>query len=342
MPDVTQGTPSPAVSMDFASLGAQAKEMIAANPVQEPTLTTPPAATVTPSENLPTPQPLTSQQQTPAITGTPTPAEAKIYELNLGNGRVEKLTEEQLRDAYQNGLRQSDYTRKTQELARHRAEVEGIIQQVQAQQQQYQAEVNYARQLLNNPQMLIATAQQYIQAQQPQTPLDPNSPVTVAQTQQMAQGIAQRLQAIEQGMVQRITDTQHQAEQYVQRQMEVAKYSESINGTLSKLYTDQPILKAVPEFEDVLRFRVAQLQPQSIEETIQAFQTVGKELAGQVAQNFNNAQQVQVAQRATLSAQGIEPPGGAAPQPTQQSYTKNGKIDWNSLQNAALSQVKGL
>jgi hypothetical protein len=267
----------------------------------------------------------------PATSGqTPSTAEEKVYELSLGNGRVEKLTEAQLREAYLSGLRLQDYTRKTQEIAAQRAEAEKVYLQLQQAQQAIQAR----QAILNNPQAMIAEAQRQIAAQQP---IDPNQPMTMGQGMEMAQAIAAKLQEQQQLVTQQTQQLQEEAQRYVEDRLQVANYAESINSTLNEVYQQHPILKVRPEMEDILRFKVAKLQPRSLEEAQQAFRQVAADEAKAYEDYFNQRQQQQVAARQTLATQGIEPPGGAAPQPSQPSFRKpNGDLDWNKLKEAAI------
>jgi hypothetical protein len=162
--------------------------------------------------------------------------------------------------------------------------------------------------------------------------------MTIGQAQQMAQVIANQFQAIQQQQAGNISTIDARAKEIVNDQMQVASYAESINSTLGELYTAQPILKTIPEFEDVLRYRVAQLQPNDIQEAQQAFQQIGAQMAKAVEDSFNSRNQQQLVQRQNLVNQGIEPPGGAAPQPQAPSFKNDkGQLDWNKLKAAAVS-----
>ncbi len=320
------------MEIDFGAIGAQAKEMIDSSNS---------GATITSQEPLAPPVPsaattqLQPQSTTPPISGSvapsiESPANEKLFELDLGNGKVEKLTETQLKDAYSNGLRQQDYTRKTQELSRQRAEVEAVYGQLQAIQRELQQRQQVPQQQFQP------------QYQQPQVPLDPSQPMTIGQAQLLAQALAARVDEVEQGVGQRTTAAQQAAQSYVEDRLAVMNYSEAINGTLGEIYQSSPVLKALPEIEDIIRFRVAQLEPESLEQTQAAFKSVAAELARNIESPFVARQQQQVAQRQALTTNGIEPPGGAVPQAPQTDYrNKDGRgLDWDRLRNAALDLTR--
>lgn len=314
---------------NFGSLATQVADMVTAdaNPSEaQPSATEPVVTQPTTTE-----QTATSTQQSPAITDpaqTGQPAAEPTYEIDLGNGRTERLTKTQLTEAYQNGLRQADYTRKTQELAKQRQEVEAIVQQLQMQQQ-------HAQQLLNNPQALLQAAQAQLQQQQAQQ-IDPTQPVTMGQLQQMMM----HMQAQAQQQVQQVQQAAHQI---VEDRLQVAEYAESFNDTLNSLYKEHPILKIRPEFEDILRYNVIRQNPQSLEDATRIAKDFSAQFVADLSKPFIQQQQEREAQRAKLAATGTEPPGmGAAPQPTAPNYrTTDGKLDWRKLSEAAAALANG-
>lgn len=311
------------MDIDFSGIGKQAIEMINSAPPSG-TPETPAAVPASPSP-VETPVAAATIDAAPVITGQAAPvAPEQTFDVDMGGGKIEKLTVAQVRELHANGLRQQDYTRKTQELSRQRSEVEAVYSQLQ----QVQTELQRRAQLIQ-------------QASQPpvpeQPPIDPTQPMTYAHGMQMAQAFQERMQQLESGWGQQAQTAQEQAAQYVEDRLQIGKYAEGINATLGEIYQQQPLLKAVPEFEDMLRFRVSQLAPTSIEETQQAFRTVSADLVKNIESAFNARQQQQVVQRTALTTQGIEPPGGAVPQAPTPNYRKSdGKLDWDRLRDAAL------
>lgn len=326
------------LNIDFNALGKQAEAMI--NEGTTPPSGQPDGSVAAAPVVVPSGQPTTPTVPASTVPATPgqtvSPAQEKMFELSVSPGKVEKLTEAQIREAYFNGLRQQDYTKKTQELARQRQELEAQLQQLQQTQQ--------SRTVL--PATATPTqAPAAVPSQQPVVPnIDPAAQMTVGQGMQLAQAIAEQLQQIRQGqnpqqLQQSIAEV---AQKIVENRLEVAKYAEQFNSALSEVYGEQPVLKVIPEIEDVLRFRVAQRQPGSIEDAKAALKTIAAEIAGTFSQHVAEQNKQQVIQKQQLVANGIEPPGGAVPQPQQDSYkTKDNKLDWNKLRDAALSQFGG-
>ena len=317
--------------IDFASLGAQAAGMIdssnaaAASGATVESVQAP--ADTSALGTQPNPQPTGVQQpaggeQTPSLQpnagGQPQQQTVEpTFDVDFGNGRVEKLTQSQIRELHSNGLRQADYTRKTQELAQQRQLVEQAAQRVQLQLQQAEA----LRQLQSNPELANKILEQQRQA------ADPNRPVTLAE-----------LQAFQQNLTQREQTLQQTAQSYVEDRLQVANFAESINATLNEIYRELPALQKVGELEDVMRYKVAQLKPNNLEEAQQAFKQVAKDLATQlgISPSVNRQQQQQQVNQ-QLSATGTQPPGGTAPGQQKPSFYNKGKrdIDWSRLAEAA-------
>lgn len=288
----------------------------------------------------PTPAPDAGGQPDASSASSAKPAPDATVEVDFGDGRVEKLTPKQIKDGY---LRQQDYTKKTQELATQRKQAEAVLGEYQKLSQERQEVIS----LLQNPQALMYLAQQQLAASQGPN-FDPNAPASLGQAAELAQAqtaqLAQYVQQLEKAMDQRDQATRVEAAQMVKDQLEFVEYSKSITGTLNKVWETHPVLKAVPEIEDVIRFRVAQLQPQSIEDTLQAFESVGADVAKQLGEKFSEVNKAQAIAKQKLATGGIEPPGGSglpASQPQSYRDPKTNSVDWNRLSDAARAYVEG-
>lgn len=322
---------------DFSAASAQAKEYFASQQNSDSGSAPVSGGTSTPggdSTNTPTPAPApTGVQSAPPTTPT-----GSVVEVDFGDGRVEKLTPQQIRDGF---LRQQDYTKKTQEVAAARRQAEQVL----AQSQQFEQEKQQIKELLSNPQALMYLAQQHLAAQQPG--FDPNAPASLGQAAQLAEmqsaQLAAQLQQMEHEVQQVKQDVRMAAAEEVKERLEVARYTEQINGTLSKAFEKNPILKALPETEDVIRFRVAQLKPQTIEETVQAFERVSEEVAKAQIEHFDSLNKQQAIAKQKLVHGGIEPPGGAAapaPGPTSFRDAATNTVDWKRLAASAAAYME--
>jgi hypothetical protein len=249
----------------------------------------------------------------------------------LGNGKTVELTGPQIAELQQNGLRHADYTRKTQEVATARAEAAKIMTQLQ----EHQAQIESARALLADPARMKAEAERRL-AQM--VPVDPNQPLTMAHAQALTQRIGEALQQVEQQAIERVQNLEASAQKFVEDRIATAKYGETINQTLAGLKQQNPILTKLPEFEDVIRYRVAQLEPSTVEEAVQHFNTIATQIARDLTGDVDARVAAAAAQRTILAQTATEPAGGNAPQPAQPTYvTADGKVDWKKLTEAAKS-----
>lgn len=314
------------MEINFADAANQAKEMVntpAPEAVSSPATPTPtttstqPVGTQTPVAGGQTPSPQSTPAATPA---TPGQVNAEpTFDVDLGNGRVEKLTQTQLKEYYLNGLRQADYTRKTQEIAAQRAQLEQYAQAMLAREQQLQQQFN--------PQQGVP--------QQIAPNVDLNQPLTLAQLQPILQNM--QMQAQQQALL-----VQQYAQQYVNDTIQTANHAEKFNGTLAELKKEYPVLNSRQEFEDVIRYNVAKLNPQSEEEAINFFKQAAKELNDSILSSVSAQQQQLNSQRAAMVAQATEPPGGAAPAIEKPSFKKpNGDLDWAKMAQAAVGLANG-
>lgn len=322
---------------DFAAVNAQVTEYLDKQrdsgdsaPAGDGTPATPPASITPPA--------------TPPASTTPPPNAAPVVddgiEVEFEPGKVQKLTKDEIK---QGMLRQADYTRKTQELATVRKQAEEILQRGQ----QFEQEREQLRQVLSDPRALMYLAQQQLAAAQgPQ--FDPEAPATMATIAQLAQqnqqALQQQLALVEQNMGSAAEQAKQAAVDEVVGRIETAKHSETINAKLASIYESNPILQSVPEIEDVIRYRVSQMQPQTIEEALKAFEKVSGDVASAMGAKFTDARKEQALTKQKLVGGGIEPPGGAAvPANTPTSFrdSKTNVIDWKSLGAAAAAYVEG-
>jgi hypothetical protein len=290
------------------------------------------------------------------VEAKPSPAE-DLIEIEFPDGRREQLTRQQIRDGY---LRQQDYTRKTQEIAEHRKQLAPIAEAYQ----QLATEREQIGQLFQNPQLLAQWAAQnygpqYAQlVQQALTGQMPAgaSPDDIVTAQQAALIAQQQAAVYAQQLEQRVNTLQQQLEgrtqqivqkgiQELETSQEVAKQSQVIDAHITSLFNQHPILSAVPEMEDALRFRVFSREPQTADEALRFFTEEADRQAKVLESKFNEINKRVVVEKTKLATHGIEPPGGAGVQPEPRQFrTKNGDIDWKGLSGAAtdfMNQRKG-
>lgn len=257
-------------------------------------------------------------EQTPA-----TPQDDGI-DLEIAPGKTERFTKSQLADFYKGHLRQDDYTRKTQELATQRKQFEQALPQIERLYQEHQALV----QLIEDKDKLTKWMQTRFQ-QQGQEPSSQEVQAVKQQEQKIA-ALMQHIQQLEGRM-------QQQGQQFVTQtraEIETAQLSEKVDAHLQGIFKDMPALSAIDNVEDILRFKVFNRNPQTLDEAKQFFSEEAKGLVEKVKKAFG----VQVQQQAAPAApRGIEPPGGAGSAPPQKpSYKgKDGRVDFNKVGDAA-------
>lgn len=240
-----------------------------------------------------------------------------------------------LKEAAAGYSRTSAYTKRMQDLATQRAEVDAFkTEKTQLLEQQKQTQA-----FLNNPELVL----RYLQQAQPQLfqpqqqPIgDPNEIATIDQANQLIEQRVGRVMAQLQQMEQQTTQRIAQATNEIQNRAQTGKYIEALNHTVKQVFEAHPILNHVKNVEDNIRYEVAKLKPTTIEEAQSAFLEVAKGMAEDLELGFASANKTKLATAEKLKTSRIEPPGGSGPQ-LQPTNHKNsdGSLNWKSLTNAA-------
>lgn len=256
--------------------------------------------------------------------------------VKLADGTITTLGE--MRNGY---LRQSDYTRKTQEAAKLRQQASDYVQQAQAEmQKQWQTAQGQLQSWLQDPSNLFTLTeqltglpvgqilQQFQQHQQQIKQAEQQQFITQGQAQQLTQQELQRMQ-------QQIAQAQQQLQGWTQEQIaqatnelqvrqEAASHSQKINAVLSDIFEEYPALKAVGDMEDMLRFRVIQRQPETLDDAIAAFREEAKAQAEKLDAYWTESTKQRLTNKEKL-ANGIEPPGGTGVTPAPQQFKMGDK-----------------
>lgn len=234
--------------------------------------------------------------------------------------------------------RTSDYTRKAQDLARQRGEIEAN----KAQFEQSNQQLAYIKGLLNNK----TQVQQFIQQAYPellqvaQQPIqgDPNEIATIQQARQLVEQQAQSYQQQLREMATNLQAAQTKAIADLEFQREFNQHSATINHTLTDILAANPVLNKIPSVGDILRSEVLKLKPTTVEETNEAFRTVAKGIVEDLNSSYSSVPptSVKAPSAPALTKARIEPPGGTGPQPIPTKFTKNSGrgIDWKALYKA--------
>lgn len=256
----------------------------------------------------------TGQQQLPLQQAQPSavPAEEPLYEVKV-NGQTIKVPLAELTGGYS---RQQDYTRKTTEIAEYRRQIDAEVAQ-------YRQQLTEVQQFFSDPRVRQALANLQAGVQ------DPNQPLTAQQ--------AQHLYAVQAQQQQQELDLRIAAQmQELEVKTLASNMAREIDTTIAQLREKHPVLADIDGFEVALRNKVAERQPQSLEEAKRYFVEIAQQTAQRLESRFQTQQKQSAAQAAAVVRGGIEPPGGAAiPLPQERKF----KLGSNELLQAALADL---
>lgn len=259
----------------------------------------------------------------------------------LVDGKPQVITVSEYKAGIQ---REAVFTKRMQTLAEQRKQVEAELAQAAAQIQQEALALQRQQQMLqqNNP---LAQLQQLIEQQQAQPQQDPNSIATIGELQQMVkqlqEGQQSALKEQEQKFMQTLEHANRELQERAQDARDANRYTTALVDTLAQ--DDAKVIQGQfldpTEAEAFVRFNVAKMNPQSIDEAI-AFT---KQYVKGWAQHIRGQKQEQSKQTEVKKAQAVlEPSNGTSPaavtsgQARSQSFLdKDGKIDYKTLRERA-------
>lgn len=290
----------------------------------------------------------TPVESTAEVTPTPTAPpvqEDPSIEVDF-DGDKRKLTAKEIRDGY---LRQQDYTRKTTELARVRKAAETVAQ---AYEQQQRERAEFADFMSDHRKVAQYMAKQFgpdavsallenLQGQQAQ---NPNEPVTLDRVEQLSnqkfEQLQRQQQELEAKFQQTLEERLQQERQSIESQRARTEYDRVLNPFVDKLLSDNPVLQAIDNVETLIRFKVLQSNPQTVEEAKSAFEKIVKTQVEKLQSKFVETNKQTLINKEKLK-QGIEPPGGGGIAPQPKSYTKGRRVDWDALEADAITSLRG-
>lgn len=332
---MTEANLNPA-TIDFTSLREQAM----AHPAGNEDVT---AASST--EPAPAPDVTVSSSPDAPVASAPTlsPAELKILELpDDALVRVKVDGQEQVVPVheYKDGIsREAVFTKRMQTLAEQRRNAEAELA----------AQYSYVQQQA----AAIEQAKAYLQQQvAPQAPTTQDVPAAMqlqdlatvgdvqSQIQQAVAQLAQYQQQREQQFVSALGQASQRVQEDVALERDAAAYNKGLQSVLSKP-DYAALVKALPYAEQTIRYEVANMDPQSIEQAVAFTEQVAK---GYMDSLRTVSQDLQVRQSVAQARAKLEPPAGSPPAPTPaykpgSAFGKNG-FDWNALR-ARAEQMMG-
>lgn len=307
-----------------------------------------PAVTSTPAPDAST-TPASTQPQVSVPAGDqPTPLaldDAKTYLwTNPVTGATEPKTGKEIKAGW---MLQSDYTKKTQETATLRKQLEPYLQEREQVSNILSNENAYLQFVTQHkpellPKLMQALAQ-HLGGQQQQPQFDPNGIATMGQAQTVAEQIAQQhLASVQQQIQQLQQELQRTAagvKQELRDEQEVKGYNERINPVLKAVFEANPILADVPNAEESIRWEVLKMHKRgeiaTVEQAEKAFRDVATNYATKLNARFTELQKQQIVTQQNLVTNGIEPPGGVLVQHQGGAYKapqrSDGRVDFDAM-----------
>jgi hypothetical protein len=283
----------------------------------------------------------------PTTTSSPTVREFKDDDLvKIKVDGVEKVVP--YKD-YKDGIqREAVFTQRMQQLAAQRQQAEQELANWYAQLYAQAQALEAQKQQLTESHPLTKLARQ-LEAQE-KVEQDPNTLATVGEIRKALdaykQEVAQDLQRLNEEQQAKLVNAAHTIRAQQVQAQDAARFTNALNETLSD--KDIAVIKTVvpsPELADaIIRWNVAQMDPQTIEEGIEFAKTFAK----QWADNVKAQQKVVDARAEAQKARAvIEPPQGSPPSPVQPPkpqnfFKKDGSgLDWAALHSKALAVMEG-
>jgi hypothetical protein len=277
----------------------------------------------------------------------PTPEVREFKDDDLVRVKVDGKEEVVSYKDYKDGIqRERVFTQRMQQLANQREQAEQELASKYAQLYQYAQSVEMAKQQLdaNNP---LAKLAQQLEAQG-RVEQDPNTLATIGEIQKALKEQREHLEVEltqrEQAQQVRLAQAAQQLRQQQVVAQDAARFTSALNETLSQ--KDIAVIRNAvpsPELADaIIRYNVAQMGPETIEEGIGYMKTFAKQWADQIKAQSKTEDGRAAAAKARAT---IEPPQGSPPAPGQSQtpqnfFKKDGGLDWGALHAKALSVLE--
>ena len=333
---MTEANLNPA-TIDFTSLREQAM----AHPAGNDDVTAAPSSEPAPAPDIVSSAPAPAEAPAPTLS----PAELKVLELpDDAHVRVKVDGQEQVLPVHEfkDGIsREAVFTKRMQTLAEQRRSAEAELAAQYAYVQQQAAALQQAQ----------AWMQQQAGLQAPATQEAPDAVSTQlqdlatvgdvqSQIQQAVAQLAQYQQQREQQFVSALGQATQRVQEDVALQRDATAYTKGLQSVLSRPEY-AALTKALPYADQTIRYEVANMDPQSIEQAVAFTEQVAK---GYMDSLRTVSQDLQVRQSVAQARAKLEPPAGSPPAPSPaykpgSAFGKNG-FDWNALR-ARAEQMMG-
>lgn len=257
-----------------------------------------------------TPPVATTSDNNPPAAPPVTLSDDSLVEVIVNGQPVQKTWKE----AKSGIMFQSDYTRKTQELAAQRAEFDSRVRQVQERETEAQSRL-----------LALDRALGRVAPEEPK--LEPDGIVTVEQLERV---LAQREAKTKEEYERKLQETSTLAE----RNRVFSQWERDVNDKIEQLTTAHPLLKTIPHLGAILRQEAKGSNPTNEQEMFSAIVEAGKRINASLESAYDERSKQAAINKGRLTTKGPVAPGGHFAPPPAQSFMKGRSIDWNKIGNA--------
>lgn len=282
------------------------------------------------------------------VVATPDPEQVAQDALDIADDQLVKtvvdgeeriLPWKEARGKISGGLK---FTQNQQQLAKERQALEAQqahLSQLEQDRAGFQA-------FIRNKDAVLAYAKQAFgePSVQPQGD-NPEQIATLGDARTIAEQSAKRLEDVLAAQEKVIDGKIATAQAAIHFEQQRASHAVAIDTTLKGIFTENPVLKRIPNIEDVIRFEVAKTQPKTEAEAIEAFRQVSQGIVEDLGQHYvaNKKLQAAAVAKQKLEKKTIEPAVGSAPQTTPANYKDaEGRVDSKKVFNIAKQYLDNL
>lgn len=276
------------------------------------------------------------------------PQEPSI-EVELPDGSKKVFTAKDIRNGV---LMQSDYTKKTTEVAEMRKAAEkvfGAYQQLQTEYEQYQQERQALAEFLQDQDKVASFVAKKFGAEGVKALLTHLQQPTEQNPQGLTPQAAEQLMNRKlQGLAKEFQTSQANLQKQFQEQIalaeearEVEMYKAQLDPIVESVLQSHPLLKADPYAAALIKFETLKQNPESVAQAKVMLEKAAKERVETLTKTFVESQKQAVLSKEKLK-NGIEPPGGSGVVPQPKTYMKSGttnKLDWRSIEADAIARL---
>lgn len=177
--------------------------------------------------------------------------------------------------------------------------------------------------------------------------VDPNEIATLGQVNETVSKQVSEFKSMVEQVKENLTAAIEKKTRDIKFAEEVSQHQTKIANTLTEVFTANPVLKTIPNAEDVIRFEVSKMTtPQTTEpEALEMFRRVSQDIVENLGKHFNANKKIQAvaAAKQKLETSSIEPNTGSNVQIAPTTYrNKDGQVDMKKVRDQAKAFLAGM